>query len=66
MAVLYVRATYAEEDNLKRFLLGLFGWGNYEIEWTRGRWQCTVPRSLNSHELTQMKAAASFEHYQQF
>ncbi|KAI0867319.1 hypothetical protein GGS24DRAFT_485982 [Hypoxylon argillaceum] len=66
MTVLYVRATYAEEDNLRRFLMELFGWGNYGIEWARGRWQCTVPRVLSPNEITRLRAAANFEHYQQF
>lgn len=32
MAILYVRATYTEEENLKKFFLGLFGWGNFGVE----------------------------------
>ncbi|KAI0506867.1 hypothetical protein F5B22DRAFT_622341 [Xylaria bambusicola] len=48
MAVLYIRAAYTEEEKLQEFLLKLFGRGNYEIEWARGRWQCTVPRELRS------------------
>ncbi|GAP87361.1 hypothetical protein SAMD00023353_2700500 [Rosellinia necatrix] len=65
MPVLYVRATYAEEESLSRFLLELFGWGNYEIDWARGRWQCTVPRALSAHEITRMRAVTKLEHYQQ-
>lgn len=32
MAVLYVKATYADEENLKHFLKSLFGWGKTGIE----------------------------------
>lgn len=66
MAVLYVRATYAEEENLKSFFKSMFGWGETGVEWTRGRWECTIPRALKPDEITQLKRAASFEHYQQF
>lgn len=32
MAVLYVRATYAEEENLKSFFKSMFGWGETGVE----------------------------------
>ncbi|KAF7535421.1 hypothetical protein G7054_g5369 [Neopestalotiopsis clavispora] len=52
MAVLYVRATYADEENLKDFLKSVFGWGKTGIEWTRGRWECTIPRALKPVDMS--------------
>jgi len=48
MVIITVRATYTEEVALGAFFTRLFGAGNSEITWRRGRFQCEIPRLLTT------------------
>jgi len=65
MAVLIVRATYMEQNALEIFLTSLFGQGQSEVTWKRGRYQCTVPRRLTADEILKLKEVVPIEHYDQ-
>lgn len=62
-AVAFVRATYTDDKALQEFLVGLFGHGNVEVVWKRGRFQCTIPRPLSEAETVQMQTAVNISHY---
>lgn len=59
-----IRATYASQDNLERFLAGIFGEGRAEVSWVRGRFQCEIPRKLQRSELERLRSTIAMEdHY---
>ncbi|KAF2134964.1 hypothetical protein P153DRAFT_362673 [Dothidotthia symphoricarpi CBS 119687] len=63
MKVAMISARYMEQHAVEDFLGQVFGYGKAQVTWTRGRFQCLLPRALTKDELESMKAAVDFAHY---
>ncbi|KAH3919718.1 hypothetical protein HBH56_017890 [Parastagonospora nodorum] len=63
MQVVIVSARYTEQNALEAFFGQVFGYGQARVTWTRGRFQCTLPRALTPTEVTSMKASVEETHY---
>ncbi|KAH6625484.1 hypothetical protein C7974DRAFT_396160 [Boeremia exigua] len=63
MKVAIVSARYMAQPALEAFLCDVFGYGQVQVKWTRGRFQCTLPRALSTDELELMKDRVEFAHY---
>ncbi|KXJ88266.1 hypothetical protein Micbo1qcDRAFT_166923 [Microdochium bolleyi] len=66
MEIMFLRATYMDEYLISAFLTNLFGRGQCGLEWTRGRWQCIMPRQITTAEKAQLDAAINAAHYSKF
>ena len=60
-----IQARYLDEFPLIKFLVGLFGRGQIGVEWTRGYYQCTLPRGLKPSELEALSRKVAYEHYRE-
>ncbi|KAI6084490.1 hypothetical protein F4821DRAFT_261866 [Hypoxylon rubiginosum] len=58
------RARYTDETSLAEHLRRIFPTGEIEIRWERGRFQCTIPRSLAPAETEEIKSALGIDHYE--
>ncbi|KAI1349744.1 hypothetical protein F5Y01DRAFT_169636 [Xylaria sp. FL0043] len=57
------RARYTDEDALAEQLLKLFPAQQIRIKYERGRFKCTVPRSLTPEEARGIEVAITRDHY---
>ncbi|KAL8408625.1 hypothetical protein RB594_007173 [Gaeumannomyces avenae] len=58
-----IQARYMDQMELELFLLGLFGPGKCDVTWTRGFYQCVLPRGLKRPELERLAAKIGMERY---
>ncbi|KAH7345789.1 hypothetical protein BKA66DRAFT_478783 [Pyrenochaeta sp. MPI-SDFR-AT-0127] len=65
MKIAIVSARYIEQHALEAFFGQVFGYGKARVTWTRGRFQCTLPRALTPEEMESMKASVDFAHYKE-
>ncbi|KAH4242326.1 hypothetical protein HBH64_008050 [Parastagonospora nodorum] len=63
MPVVIVSARYTEQHALEAFFGLVFGYGQARVTLTRGRFQCTLPRTLTAAEVTLMKESVEETHY---
>ncbi|KAL8381815.1 hypothetical protein RB595_005871 [Gaeumannomyces hyphopodioides] len=60
-----IHARYIDEFALMSFLVRLFGANECEVEWTRGYYQCTLPRGLKPRELEALRRKVDYERYEE-
>ncbi|KAH7081174.1 hypothetical protein BKA63DRAFT_503303 [Paraphoma chrysanthemicola] len=63
MKIAIVSARYMEQNAIESFFAEVFGFGQTRVTWTRGKFQCTIPRALTSAEMESMKSSVDFTHY---
>ncbi|KAI8626139.1 hypothetical protein F5Y19DRAFT_227997 [Xylariaceae sp. FL1651] len=62
-ALAIFRARYTDEQALAGHLLKLFPTGQLQIKYIRGRFRCTIPRSLTAEETQEIELAITKDHY---
>ncbi|OTA99817.1 hypothetical protein M426DRAFT_324801 [Hypoxylon sp. CI-4A] len=64
VAVSVFRARYTDETSLYDNLRKIFPTGIIQIRFQRGRFQCTIPRTLTPEEAENVHLAIEKEHYE--
>ncbi|EHA54238.1 hypothetical protein MCOR27_011590 [Pyricularia oryzae] len=64
MVVVLIQARYLDEQPLTNFLTAVFE-TQYTMIYTRGFFQCVLPRSLNKRERRILRETVQFEGYQE-
>ncbi|KAI0436135.1 hypothetical protein F4803DRAFT_557312 [Xylaria telfairii] len=57
------RARYTDEEALAEQLSKLFAAQRIQIKYDRGRFRCTIPRSLTPEETRDIEIAIAKDHY---
>ncbi|KAF2030940.1 hypothetical protein EK21DRAFT_111393 [Setomelanomma holmii] len=63
MKIAIVSARYMEQNAIEAFFGQIFGFGQARVMWTRGKFQCMLPRALTPTEMDSMRASVEFTHY---
>ncbi|KAF2477887.1 uncharacterized protein BDR25DRAFT_299645 [Lindgomyces ingoldianus] len=65
MKTIIIHARYTDQYALENFLIQKFGYEKVSIRWTRGKYQCEIPKLLKLDELEELKQSVAVEHYQE-
>ncbi|KAI1741257.1 hypothetical protein F4680DRAFT_72431 [Xylaria scruposa] len=57
------RARYTDEEALAELLSKRFPTQGFQIKYDRGRFKCTIPRSLTPEETREIELAVTKDHY---
>ncbi|KAH6987184.1 hypothetical protein EDB80DRAFT_881618 [Ilyonectria destructans] len=63
--IVIIQARYIDQTALEDFLTSVFGFGGARVTWTRGVYQCTLPRGLKKDEVELLKDRVQMEHYEE-
>ncbi|KAF1948780.1 hypothetical protein CC80DRAFT_497989 [Byssothecium circinans] len=65
MRTVIISARYCDEPALGNFLIDTFGYGKAGVKYTRGKYQCFLPRFLRPDELERLTKTIQLEHYRE-
>ncbi|KAF2440122.1 hypothetical protein P171DRAFT_489898 [Karstenula rhodostoma CBS 690.94] len=64
MKIAVIKARYDVQPQVEAYLASVFGRGNAIVKYTRGHFQCTLPRGLYQAEIDSMRETVEFSHYE--
>jgi len=58
-----LRSSYSDEAAINAFLDKIFGYGQTQVIWRRGRYVITLPRNLTQQEIDDLYDAVEVDHF---